>query len=246
MSDLTQVDYPLERRVPTHLQEEYPAALQAMTASHTPLTDPDWTDSVQRRLEQHAAAIVAEHFYGGQRPDQAPARGGRRTLGLSSTPGDGRPPMEWQNAPDEKRLALGDQRAEFLARVTDLAEAIRMDPARQWALFLHFLALDMAERRRQQREERGQRELERIAREECPLCKQHDPTVIGEISTRSLLPGQGFVSMSSRPARHTLRSCLACHAVASREHVFRLGEVTLGDGKTRAQMLYELLSEGAH
>lgn len=107
-----------------------------------------------------------------------------------------------------------------------LTQAIMSDPVRKWSAYVtirtqEYIAGVIAQEKADA--EAGRR---RIQFHQCPVCSEFsDVSAIGPVKSRAL------------PTSAGMRSCEACHAVASAHLVERFGMTRLDDGRSRAEVI---------
>lgn len=212
------------------LRPYYDAALQAAEAAGTrPEDDPFWKMTVER----HALWVVAQR-HGGIIPGRV--RRPQRPIfeGVPSISDEEW--AEWVKAYNLDQQAEAEYGEQLRADAAELAERILRDPFRSLRLHIHFQALHKAEESRRADQNRQQRRTHSIQVGTCPVCKQCAPADNGPVRVRALLD-------VTAPASPSLRSCLACWAIARELHVRNLANVQVGPhGRTRGDVVAEHLA----
>lgn len=206
------------------------------------------TETVRRgTLAAHLRDAFAASRYGGTMPGSVPApaagvvafspainRTGAESQWLQTLkpvlPGDSpeRDAARQRHSEDQARVP------EFVAAVRDAALDVLTDRERAWEAHVHLATLDAARREQRRRQDADEAEQRRLAVQQCPVCLQSDPSHIGPILLRALVPGIVHV-LDGVPA---LRSCAACWNIAADEHLARLADERVGAGKdTRRQIV---------
>lgn len=206
--------------VPEHLRGDYASARAALDSPiNIPLLAPFMED--RDGLRSLCAEAVAQADYGGVDP--------RYVNPNDLLVGEHGTALDRQRAGDQARMYRAAQEAipEFEQKYEELAREIEAAPERAWNLFLHRQALAGATYEQGRRRDAEDRERDRLAMDQCPVCLESDRSVIGVVTVRRLLPDTA----------EFYRSCWACHVVQIAAYVDRWGSAKVTAGKTRRDAL---------
>jgi len=246
----TTADRP-ELWVPDALAGIFPDVLASIRETVSPLApeNRDWPDEVRGWLRGHVRAALSNTKHGGIVPGAIM----RPPLGTVLAPvqlSDGEESTflrQWERETDETMTPekkeewaayrYSEQHREtFADEVDDVVDQVLSSNERTWEAYLHKLALDESARRRKQARDAEQRERQRLALHQCPVCGADDPRKVGPIEHRPLL---GWAPYGVEVDK--LRSCLACWHVASAAHFARLSAETTTTGQTRSALVHAVL-----
>lgn len=245
---------PVELHIPEELRPYFDDALEVARATRS-FAEPDWRANFSRSaVRAHLERVLVLTEHNGVWPghiDKPLSRIENQEIGALTVRGDrstvfrtSEPTMVPPSAEAVEAWRYSEaHKDEYEARLEELTEQIDSDPLRLWNTFLHVAALGIARDRKKKHDRDAAQESARVVAARCPQCGEADEPQNGPVQVRSLLPGLvARTGMGARPVVPTIRSCAACHAVASTDYIAARARDRLADGRTRREQLLTVAS----
>lgn len=230
-----------ELRVPEHLAEWYPGALEHVREHSDALTDRNWFENLQGgRLRWFVAAALGDAEHGGIIPGVVDRPGDRlvpATVTINGRVHVAEGASLHLQPYDDMPEALQRQwdayyyseahKDEFEERVTAVVTEVLASPARAWEAHQHLTAIDRATEQKARADEAEKNEAQRLRVAQCPVCGDSDTARIGRIQVRMLLDGAD----PKYAQGESLRSCHLCWEYAHEAYLMRNAATSTGDNR---------------
>lgn len=236
--------------VPEQSRERYPSALLEARSALTALTSPHWHDSLENRVTARVRFSLATTKHDGIMPGSVSRPATNQYISKPAVWADGRPSSRFSTLQSKtredwttedhaawKRWERSEEAAPaFHKEVSDIVDAVRENPERGWAFFLHDQALQLVDRNIAREQRAAETEAIRLGIELCPVCEESDRATIGGVAKRDLLGDPAFRGP-------VVRSCLACWHALSRKYAHELHHKVTTSGLTREESATKMLTE---